>query len=212
MLANTIHFILGPRQDTLIKKCLKSWQPLTNYGFQIRTWLDADIANFIEKHYRHMMPALQNARNHAEVADIARYAIIHYYGGYYMDWDIELLDPFKFNEICLSNPKGFVIQDTKNNTLVPEAFSALPGESFLESLLNNIKILYECGVRDFMDTPNFSGPFRMREVFYATNMKTNQNILKLKNMFLYDYEDIRDFKQKNRQDIPLLHYWVHSWM
>jgi len=211
MVPKIIHIIVGPKANFLIKKCIYSWSVLNDVGFEIMIWDDNKILDFMKKHYAFTLGAIENARNHAEVADLARYAIVHYFGGYYFDWDIELLNKERFLYLCDSNPLGFLIQDPINQTLAPEAFSALPGEFFFNCLLDNIVDIFSNNFRDSMPTPHYSGPFRMREVFYFHKQRTRQSIKLVKEVFLYDYLEIRQMPPRE-VEVPMIHYWIHSWL
>src|SRR5690554_2450680 len=137
-----INIIVGPKLEPLIKRCVQSWNKLIKYGFEIKIWNDELIDNFIEDHYLFALDAVLNARNHAEAADIARYLIIYHYGGYYVDWDIELVDEFKFLQFIKKLSSGFLIIDPLNGTLASECFSAKKNELFLLSLVRDIIEIY----------------------------------------------------------------------
>jgi mannosyltransferase OCH1-like enzyme len=211
MTPNLIHFIVGSSPSPLVIKCLDSWEILKQHNFEIRIWNDETIIPFITTWYPWTLEAIRNARNRAEAADISRFALVYHFGGYYIDWDIQLLDVEKFIELCESNPNGYLIQDPVNQTIAPEAFSATKEEPFLLSLLENITDIYKYGFRDSMTTPFYSGPFRMREVLYFNKMKTLQNIKRVKEVFLYDYSEIR-LKPKRDIEVPMIHYWAHAWI
>ncbi len=206
-----INIIVGPKLEPLIKRCIQSWNKLTKHGFEIKLWNDEIINNFIRKHYFFALDAVLNARNHAEAADIARYLIIHHYGGYYVDWDIELLDELKFIQLIEKLSSGFLIIDPLNGTLASECFSAKENELFLLSLVKDIIEIYNENKRDMFKTPQYSGPYRMRDSL-VKHLNTSQKIISVKEIFAYDYSEIR-FKDKikDRQQ-PLIHYWIHSWI
>lgn len=211
MINQSINIIVGPKLEPLIKSCVKSWDKLLKYDFEIKIWHDEIINNFIEDHYPFALDAVLNVRNHAEAADIARYLIIYHYGGYYVDWDIELVDDVKFIQIIKSLPYGFLIIDPLNGTLASECFSAEKNEVYLLSLVEDIIEIYNENKRDLFKTPQYSGPYRMRDSL-AKHLNTNQRIISVKEIFAYDYSEIRfRDKIKNRQQ-PLIHYWGHSWI
>lgn len=90
MVPKIIHHITGRKPSDLVKTCLKSWKPLSAYGFTFKIWNDEKIERFIKENYGYALDAFKTARNHAEAADIARYLITFHYGGYYVDWDIHV--------------------------------------------------------------------------------------------------------------------------
>lgn len=210
MVPKIIHRIVGPKGNGLTEKCLNSWEILHYHGFEIRTWNDDSILKFISKCHPFAISAFSKARNHGEAADIARYLIIYEFGGYYMDWDVQLIDLEKFLKIVRDFPNGFLIQDPFNQTIASESFSGLIREPFLLGLAESIVYIYENGFRDSMSTPYFSGPFRMRDFYYYRKKQTMQNIIKVKDIFLYDYSEIRDMPKRDEKT-ALIHYWMHSW-
>ena len=124
MVPKIIHQIIGAKASPQIARCLASWYKLLHYDFKIKIWDDAAIIKFIDENYSFALRAFTEARNYAERADIARYLIIYHYGGYYMDWDVEMLDAELFSEVCQTHTHGFLVQDPENKTLASEAFSA----------------------------------------------------------------------------------------
>ncbi|WP_256007254.1 glycosyltransferase [Pedobacter deserti] len=211
MVPRIIHQIVGKKPDNAIKRCLNSWKTLQKDGFKIIYWNDVDIQRFIGQSYLSALKPLLTARNHAEAADIARYAIVHFYGGHYLDWDVQLINRKKFLELNEVNCEGYLVQDQKNKTIASEAFSALPHEDYLSKVLENIINIYLHGFRDSLQTPWYSGPFRMREVYYSCDKWKSQNLVPLKDVFLYDYDEIRVMPPRP-PEVAMIHYWMHSWI
>ena len=189
---------------------MSSWEILITKGFTIQKWDFQHVTIFIEKEFPFALDAFKNARNHAEASDIARYLIVYHFGGYYFDWDIELLDPDEFIQLCEQNRSGFLVQDPVNCSLASEAFAACPGESYLKILVENIVTIYLNGYRDSLSTPEYSGPYRMREVYYFLQRNSRQKLLPIKEIFVYDYWEIREKPPYNGR-APMIHYWLHSW-
>lgn len=204
-----LHQIVGPKTNKVIDHCLSSWQMLRDYGFEYRTWNDQRLTEFISKEYPFALEAFLHARNHAEAADIARYLLVHHTGGYYMDWDVQLLSRPKFLQLIKKTSKGFLIQDPSNLTIAAEAFSAGKNETYLLDLVYSIVHLYEGNKRDMMTTPEYSGPFRMRDVLQQGST-TKQRILPVDEVFAYNYAEIREMPEKVITQ-PLVHYWLHTW-
>ncbi|MGO1594996.1 MAG: glycosyltransferase [Sphingobacterium sp.] len=206
----TIHQIVGPNTTPLIDRCLQSWNILKEYGFEIKVWNDDSIEEFILNSHPFAMEAVVNARNHAEASDIARYLIVYVFGGYYVDWDVELLDAEGFLSLRSSNPNGYMLIDPPNLTLASEYFNAAVADSYLLSLTQDIVELYNNEERHYHNTPQYSGPYRMRDSL-AMHNNTRMNILPVKQVFAFDYREIRNPPDKPIVQ-PLIHYWVHSWI
>lgn len=210
MVKKIIHQIVGPKKNKLIGYCLNSWEIMMNYDFEIKIWNDDSIREFISKRYSFALPAMLNARNHAEASDIARYLIIYHYGGYYMDWDIQLIDPEGFLDICNKTSNGFLVIDLFNETLASECFSAGSKEAYLLSLSQDIIALYNNNLRNNLSTPQYSGPYRMRDSL-KKHQNSKQTFIEVNDIFVYNYREIREMPNKDTFP-PLIHYWVHSWM
>jgi mannosyltransferase OCH1-like enzyme len=211
MVPKIIHRIVGRKPSPLVTHCMNSWEIIKDYGFEIRIWNDALLEKFIAQEYPSVLSAFTTARNYGEASDIARYLIVYHFGGYYFDWDTELLNINKFLELPVQNPSGFLIQDPVNKTLAPDAFSAIAGEKFLYNLLENICYIHENGFRDSLKTIDYTGPYRMREVYYFTKKNSQQNLIKPKDILLYDYWEIRDQPFRD-EEVAIIHYWEHGWM
>lgn len=210
LVPKVVHQIAGKTTTPLIETCLKSWNNLKNKGFEIKIWNDELIASFILEQHEFAYQAFVNARNHAEAADIARYLIIYTFGGYYADWDVEVLDEAKFLALTNQHPTGFMLCDPLNNTLASEFFCAIPEDMYLLLLTMDIVYLYESGMRNTMKTPQYSGPYRMRDSL-SLHPKTAMTSIPVKTAFAYDYLEIRN-PPAGKITQPLIHYWLHSWI
>jgi mannosyltransferase OCH1-like enzyme len=211
MVPKIIHRIVGQKPSHLVMHCINSWEIVKEHEYEIKIWNDALLEVFIAKEYPFLLPAFTQARNYGEASDIARYLIVYHYGGYYFDWDTELLSLNKFFNLSAQNSEGFLVQDPVNDTLSPDTFSALAGEEYLYNLLENICYIHESGLWLHLKTIDYTGPYRMREVFYFTKKKTRQNIIKPKDILLYDFWEIRQQPFRD-EEIAMVHYWEHGWM
>ncbi|HEY8954760.1 glycosyltransferase [Chitinophaga sp.] len=210
MVEKIIHQIVGPKTTELIDHCLNSWLPLKEHGFEIKVWSFEDINNFVETIYPFALSTLLNARNLAESADIARYLIVHHHGGYYMDWDIELIDPEGFLKICQNYGYGYLVVDPFNGTLASECFSAAREEAYLLSLVEDVVELFNNGLQDTLTTPKYSGPYRMRDSLIRHD-NSRQDLIEVNSIFLYNYREIREMPERETV-APLIHYWAHMWL
>jgi mannosyltransferase OCH1-like enzyme len=210
MVPKIIHHIVGKNPSNLVKKCLKSWEQLHDFGYSFKIWDDESLSIFIEKYYIFALPSFLNARNYAEAADIARYLLIFHFGGYYIDWDIHLIDPNAFIDLRKRFKHGYLVVDPTNDTLASEHFSAQTGELYLLRVVDDIVDTYNRGDRDLMQTPQYSGPYRMKYSFIK-HPQTQLARIPVKEIFEYNYQEIRDVKVFLQQGI-MIHFWEHAWM
>ena len=207
---NVLHQIVGAKTTPQIDQCLQSWHVMKEFGYEILIWNDALIEEFLIEHYSFAHEAFKNARNHGEAADIARYLIIHHFGGHYMDWDVELLSAEKYLKLMNENPRGYLVVDPVNDSIAAETFAAISSEPYLLSLSKDIIEIFNAGQRESLSTPYYSGPFRMREAL-KMHANSSQSILEVQEVMAYDYWEIRERPEKMITQ-PLIHYWMHTWM
>jgi len=210
MLPKIIHHVVGPKTNEVVDRCLESWQVLKPEGYQFMIWTDASIGFFLSENYPYVYNAFMGARNHGEAADITRYIVVYHYGGHYIDWDIHLINPQEFLGLCERNPSGYLLCDYEDReSLASECFGAIKNEPFLLSVIKDIVGLYDSGLFKDYRTLWYTGPFRLRDTL--KNNKTSQNLLKVKDAFVYDYKEIKEMPEREFTQ-PMIHYWLHSWL
>ncbi len=210
MLPLLIHQIVGPNTNEIVNACLESWQSLKARGFEIKIWDDLLLEEFIRLNYPKALCPFLNATNHAEAADIGRYLIVYHYGGHYFDWDIQLLDENLFLDLCSQNPRGYLLVDPTDGSIASEAFASEPMNAYLDAVIDQIIIEYHARPEKDWNTLYYSGPFRMRETL-ALFPDTAQSILEIKDVFLYDYHQIKEMPEP-KEPRAMIHYWLHSWI
>ena len=210
MLPKIIHQIVGESPSKLVRICLNSWQSLLNFDYEIFYWDDEALTDFIEDHYPFALEAFITSRNTAEAADIARYLLLYHYGGYYIDWDISLNNISLFNELYIKKPDGYFVIDPLNNTLASEHFCSIPLNNYLYQLVVDIVDTYNRDERDLMNTPQYSGPYRMRATMRKFS-RDNFTFIPVKKIFEYSYDEIRDQDYYRKNGI-MTHFWEHSWV
>lgn len=210
MLPKIIHQIVIKSPSELANICLSSWRSLLKFDYEIFYWDDEALTKFIEKDYPFALEAFITSRNTAEAADIARYLLLYHYGGFYVDWDISLNNISLFNELYTCKQDGYFVIDPLNNTLASEHFCSTPLNGYFYQLVTDIVATYNRDERDLMDTPQYSGPYRMR----ATMRKfccDNFTFIPVKEIFEYSYDEIRDQDFFRKSGI-MTHFWEHSWI
>lgn len=211
MVNKLIHqMIFGDIPSAEISACLKSWKVLSVFQFKIAIWDRASALKFIKENYPFATQAFAEARNLSEASDIARYLVVHHYGGYYVDWDISLNNVGQFLELHRKYPNGCLIIDPSNDTIASEFYSALPREEFLLTLTRSIVDTYDRGERELFATQYYAGPFKITEAFNR-NPITRQRLVRVKDVFEYDYAESRLATEFGKSGI-MTHYWSHSWL
>ncbi|MES2376034.1 MAG: glycosyltransferase [Bacteroidota bacterium] len=210
MVKKIIHQITGPRANSFIKTCLDSWLQLSAHDYEIKIWTDELIEEFIKSNFKFALEAFKQARNHGEASDIARYLIIYAFGGYYTDWDIELTRVDLFLRLHEKFGKGYLLVDPKTNAISSEHFSAPINELYLLKTTEDIVNTFNNGDRPLMETPNYSGPTRMKISLQKHN-GSGQSLIPIKAVFEYDYWEIKNTDGKGRTK-PMIHYWLNTWI
>ena len=186
----TIHQLVGPSPSPLVRTCLDSWKILENHGFKLLYWDDQKIFDFVNAFFPEYLDPLVSARNFAELADIARYLIIFHYGGYYVDWDIRLNNIQKFLYLDSTIQSGYLVIDPFNDTLASEHFSSMPGNEYFYFLVKDINHTFIRGERELLDTPHYSGPYRMKTALQRYK-KSDLRLIPVDQIFEYNYREIR---------------------
>jgi mannosyltransferase OCH1-like enzyme len=71
------------KYETAIESC-KALHP----SWEFRMWNDEDAVRFMRQHYPEILPHFVGYRQNIQRANILRYALLHHYGGVYIDLDV----------------------------------------------------------------------------------------------------------------------------
>ena len=63
-------------------------------GWEIRLWTDEDNLKFVQEYFPEVMDIYNNVEYNIMRVDIVRYLYMAVYGGFYLDLDYELFEPF----------------------------------------------------------------------------------------------------------------------
>jgi hypothetical protein len=88
--------VLGRHIPRLNRDCLDSWRALEEWGVDVVRWTDASARDVLERLPVDVSSLYGAARNVGERSDILRFAVAYVEGGFYVDWDVMLLDPAGF--------------------------------------------------------------------------------------------------------------------
>jgi len=124
---------------------IKMYNPEWNYMF----FTDKDIIHFILEKMPEHYNSFEQFKHKIQQLDYFRYLVIYYYGGVYLDLDINILD--SLNDLYYNNPEmcKFPVELTNitdtiitrqgfNNLIGNYAFYAPPKHPFIKNIINNI--------------------------------------------------------------------------
>jgi hypothetical protein len=109
-----------------------------------RLWTDADNRRLVASEYPAFLPVYDSYPLAIQRADVARYCLLHRFGGIYVDMDVECLRPFD----ALLSPHAAVLarepplsgQTEHGRPLISNAFmAARPGHAFFEAVLRHLQ-------------------------------------------------------------------------
>uniref|UniRef100_A0A1I8HS87 Glycosyl transferase n=1 Tax=Macrostomum lignano TaxID=282301 RepID=A0A1I8HS87_9PLAT len=100
------------RVSAYFAKQLKSWTDI-HPGWTYVLWRDADLDRFVAKHYTGALQKFRSLKENIMRVDMARYLILHHFGGVYADLDYTLvrsLDPFlKYTAVVPIETEAFAL-------------------------------------------------------------------------------------------------------
>ena len=145
---------------------VKRWKE-ENPGYTHKLWTDEEAASFVKEHYTYLYNTFLRLRP-VERADFFRYAVIHKYGGYYADIDVECirrLDDWdtgtadmvvgieaEFDTFAAARKRKFARQ----LQYVQWVFAARPGHPVLADALQRIH--FNLNYRNVSKTLEMTGP------------------------------------------------------
>ena len=102
-------------------------------GYEYKLWTDASSEAFVEAHYPKLAHTYRNYPYVIQRADAIRYAILHHYGGLYIDLDIVCLHPLDFLRTY-----GFVMPKTWPVGFSNDFLAGAPKHPFLEQMVSSL--------------------------------------------------------------------------
>src|SRR5690606_38943184 len=137
-----------------------------------------------------------------------RYLIMHNSGGIWVDWDIELHDAEKFTN-AIEGKNNLMLSDGTMKSLCSEFMIHEKGSEFMIKVVEDIYKLYNKLDGDRITTTHYTGGYRLKESYMMHNPKIE--VIDIKEMFRYDYMDIKWKTNAVSSNAPLTHYWLHTW-
>lgn len=109
-------------------KCQDTWKTHWNNA-EYKMWSDDDLRNLVATHYSWFLPTYDSYDQTIKRVDMARYFILHKYGGIYADMDMECLRNF-YTDLPHNNPSVVGSPYTHNEQTQNSLMSSPPGNPF----------------------------------------------------------------------------------
>ena len=205
-----------------------------NKDFEYKLWTDdytgLNIDNFLLKNYPKIYNIYSKINLGVQKSDLARLAILHYYGGIYIDLDILLLRSLN-NLLDYENSEKLYFafepsEQTKylwniDNYICNAFFACSPNNKIIKKILDTVLDLYGKFGETIFNQFNIFGSHIFRYVISTYNninlyeiIDTKKvypiNDIKLDNLDII-YNDIKKIKTGNYDNnCYMVHYWIHS--
>ncbi len=203
-----MHFIwIGGAVPEKFKKLQQGWIE-QHPDWECRVWRDKDIATF---GFRNLDLILES-RNPGAISDLMRYEILYRYGGVYIDFDFECLQPIDELSYLYDFYIGIQPLDCGFVQLGTGLIGAIPGHPLLKHVIDDIRANWRgCGD----DVPKETGPVCFTKLFLAYAGKTNLIDVALPVHYLYplgckEYDLLRE-KWLYEGSFGI-HRWAASWL
>jgi mannosyltransferase OCH1-like enzyme len=206
-----IHQIwLGSPVPKLYSQWGETWKRL-NPTWEYRLWTEDEIANFGLTN----QAAFDGSPNFGVKSDLARYEILHRYGGVYADTDFECLAGF--DELVESSSffAGIMYGDrpTINNGLI----GATPGHPILGAMVAALAIPFDG--HDAGTVLAHSGPVRFAaECLDYLRVNPDPSVVIFPTSYFYPFpnrevelKDLKEVRRWLRPESLAVHYWEVSW-
>lgn len=198
-----------------------------NQDFEFKLWTDTNIEDFLKNNYKKIYEIYSKNILGVQKSDLARLAILHYYGGIYIDLDILLLknlnDLFDFNKDLLYisyEPKEQTKYVWNNENYICNAFFACnKNNTIIDNIIKTIISIYEINGEIIFNQFNIFGSnlymkiLHLSDEFLYNIIETNK-IFPISDIKLELKSGIQDFNKiktgQYNNDSYMVHYWIHS--
>jgi mannosyltransferase OCH1-like enzyme len=222
--------VLGAHVPRFNRECLDSWRQLKSRGFEIVSWTGATAQEYLatcglaeaERLYR-------RARNFGEASDVLRMAVTYSRGGWYVDWDVLLLDPDKFLELvgdfenshCVLIRDSHTTEPTLSHALDNSLFYMRKGNPLAVDFLRQVERNYS--IDPLPSTSYVTGPIALTRFLNSRkDYEADCRTIEMRDVYALDYEDVlaRTHGVGTREVLkecwkaggpPAIHFWTHAW-
>lgn len=183
----------------------KQWEAL---GYIVCDWLDDDLDESRNQDVLHAITAAPDStgihRRPVEVqhADVWSYELIWRHGGIYSNCDIE---PLRDLHDLVDGLEAFVVGED-DRYLSNALFGALPGSSFLDTVIRSLPTRYRLLVRRPMNEQ--TGPYLLTDVH--NRERPDIPVLEPRPFFPYGYWNMEREHQPIADRYWVAHHWGHK--
>lgn len=191
--------------------------------WQYRLWTDADLRDFVARHYPDFLAVYDGYRQPISRADAARYLLLRHFGGLYVDLDVECFRPFDellgdARLVIGLEPAGHLadgkVTARKLDKLIcPTVIASEAGHPFWDHVVRHLRAAAQA--RDPLDA---TGPFLLTRAY--DSFADAASVTVLPSEFFYPLSkhdcwtgrayDIEVWERVTRAAYAL-HYWDGSW-
>ena len=208
MIPKVIHRIwVGGPMPQVYKNYEKKWLDL-NPGWSVKTWGDGDFGWLANQD---LFDAAEEYAPKDGVgqfrSDVARYEILHRFGGVYVDCDVEPLKAFD----PLLGPEGFAGWEVENEFVGNTVLGSAPGNPFFAAMID--------AARDGAKSNRgravtwMTGPRVLTRLYGQWTDKQNLHVYPQKYFFPYSYNDLKKGHAPEAKTYPeayAVHHWAHQ--
>jgi hypothetical protein len=203
-----------------------------NNDYEYYMWTDdnsgKNINNFIMKEYPELYKVYSKIELGVQKSDLARLAIMHYYGGIYIDLDILLVKSLNDLLDYNSDKLYFAFEPSeqtkylwkKDNYICNAFFACSPKNELIDKMLNSVIQVYNEYGDVIFNKFNIFGSDIFKFVLATTQkselyeiIDTNKiypiNDIKLEALETIS-DDLYKLKSGNYENSYMVHYWIHS--
>lgn len=198
-----------------------------NQNFEFKLWTDSNIEDFLKTNYKNIYKIYSNNILGVQKSDLARLAILHYYGGIYIDLDILLIknlnDLFDYNKDILYISYE-PTEQTKyvwnmENYICNAFFACNKNNVIIEHIIDTIINIYDIYGEKIFNKFNIFGSNLYMKILEISD-KSLYNIIDTNKIYpisdiklelitgIQDYNIIKTGNYNN--NTYMVHYWIHS--
>lgn len=179
-------------------------------AWEYKLWTEKEILNLDNFAGKEVF---KESRTWGAKSDIARYAILHNYGGFYFDTDFECIQPLDF----LADRASFIasIQTSSSPEFGNAMLASCAGHPIIKKLAENVTAIK---TTEMMDNINGTGPGYLTKMIFSNKDTLTKNDILLPSAYFfpvpnYEADKLHTAEKKNFlfPESYGIHYWEQSW-